>query len=359
MIIKKLDGFRGIFSLMIVFFHTSDEVLPKFMTSFYLTRESYIFVDFFFVLSGFVITLNYYNLKSYDGLKTYLKKRLIRLYPLLIFSSIITLVLSLIFLKELNLIGFFNSISLLNSTPVPNLFYSVLTGSNTIMNLYNGMYSPSWSISSEIITYMFFGVITVYFLNQKKLLFIILILLSFFFCFMKGGYWSFTAGLGVFRGIVSFFIGSLTFLYGRNFNNLKSNNSLIEIISIIGFLILTLYHSNLESIEKEIFGMVTLPIYFGGLIFLFSKSNGLISSLLESKILQFLGMISYSIYLNHSIFVNLFEVVNDKYTNNLTFYFMILFIIGYSYLTFKTIELNGGKWLRKKLIQVDSSNNKN
>jgi len=348
--IKKLDGFRGIFSLMIVFLHTSDELLPNFMTSFYLTKESFIFVDFFFVLSGFVITLNYNKIKSNNGLKKYLKKRFIRLYPLLIFSSIISLVLSIIILNDLNLIGFFNSISLLNSTPFPNIFYSLVSGSETIMNLDNGVYLPSWSISSEFITYLIFGFITVYFFHKRNVIFILLIIVSFVFCYVKGGYWSFTGGLGIFRGIVSFFMGSLVFDYSKKINKIKSFNSFVELVSIVGFFILTYYHSNLIGIKKEIFGMLTLPLYFGSLIFLFSKSNGLISRLLESKMFQFLGMISYSIYLNHSIIVNIFELLNSKYTYNLTFYIMLLFIVVYSYLTFKIIENKGGEWLRKKLI---------
>ena len=350
--ITKLDGFRGIFSLMIVFLHSSDDILPRYLTSFYLTRDSYIFVDFFFVLSGFVITLNYKNLNSKYELKEYLIKRFYRLYPLLIYSSTITLFLSFSLLKESNIIGFFNSISLLNSTPIPNILYSISVGSISILNLKNGMYLPSWSISSEMVTYLLYGIISVYFFKKRKLIFLLLIILSVIFCFLKGGYWSFTGGLGVFRGLVSFFIGSMVFFIGIKIPKLKFQNTLIEIISILGFLLLTKYHSTLFGVTKQLFGMISLPVYFGFLIFLFSKSNGVISFVLESKIFQFLGMISFSIYLNHSIFVNLFETFILKYLSNMTFYFMVFFIIGYSYFTYKFIEQKGGKVLRSFFNQT-------
>ena len=57
--IKKLDGLRGVFSLMVLFFHYRENMLPEMIYNNFLIRESYLFVDFFFVLSGYVIALNY------------------------------------------------------------------------------------------------------------------------------------------------------------------------------------------------------------------------------------------------------------------------------------------------------------
>lgn len=77
-----LDGLRGVAALTVVLFHMS----PLFGLSMFhegYFREGYLAVDFFFLLSGFVITYAYQQ-KLDRGLPTmeFLKTRMVRLYPL-------------------------------------------------------------------------------------------------------------------------------------------------------------------------------------------------------------------------------------------------------------------------------------
>jgi len=44
--------------------------------------NAYLFVDFFFVLSGFVIAYTYQNIDSWPAFGKFYKKRFFRLYPL-------------------------------------------------------------------------------------------------------------------------------------------------------------------------------------------------------------------------------------------------------------------------------------
>ncbi len=45
--INKLDGLRGIFSLMVVLFHYRSEYIPDFIHNNFIIRQSGYFVDFF------------------------------------------------------------------------------------------------------------------------------------------------------------------------------------------------------------------------------------------------------------------------------------------------------------------------
>ena len=74
--IQKLDSLRGIFSLMIVYHHYDPRIIPKILADNFIKHESYIFVDFFFVLSGFVISLNYNKINTKNNLFFFLKKGL-------------------------------------------------------------------------------------------------------------------------------------------------------------------------------------------------------------------------------------------------------------------------------------------
>ena len=80
--ILQLQSLRGILCLIVVFVHfTPYENLL--IHNHYLAG---IAVITFFILSGYVLTLNYlYRINSIDNLKIFFKKRFFRLYPLHLF----------------------------------------------------------------------------------------------------------------------------------------------------------------------------------------------------------------------------------------------------------------------------------
>lgn len=79
----SLDAFRGLAAIMVVLFHSrfysSPEPLP-------FVANSYLFVDFFFILSGFIMAHAYqHRLGDSVGWKRFVVLRLGRLYPLHLF----------------------------------------------------------------------------------------------------------------------------------------------------------------------------------------------------------------------------------------------------------------------------------
>src|SRR4051812_22955899 len=87
--IKSLEGVRGIAALIVALYHfqlgTVHAGLP-------LIRHGYLFVDLFFVLSGFVMCAAYAGkLKSAEDFGRFLIRRTGRLLPLLLFSTLVFL----------------------------------------------------------------------------------------------------------------------------------------------------------------------------------------------------------------------------------------------------------------------------
>jgi peptidoglycan/LPS O-acetylase OafA/YrhL len=77
---RVLDSWRGIAALLVAIFHLE---LYSAIYSLDFIRNAYLFVDFFFVLSGFVITHNYADrLGTVEGLGSFAIRRLGRLWPL-------------------------------------------------------------------------------------------------------------------------------------------------------------------------------------------------------------------------------------------------------------------------------------
>jgi len=85
---RTLDGLRGIAALAVVFRHIPENAVGRW------TPESYLAVDLFFILSGFVLGYAYEErLRSGMSVPAFFAARLIRLYPLYIAASLITLLL--------------------------------------------------------------------------------------------------------------------------------------------------------------------------------------------------------------------------------------------------------------------------
>ena len=353
--IKKLDGLRGVFSLMIVFFHYPLEYSNLMNFDYFIIRSSYIFVDFFFVLSGFVIALNYTNFRDKNELWIYIKKRFIRLYPLLFFTSTIFLIFNLI--SNNFLIDLINN-SKSNSLIINNYFEDIFFANSTIfLGSGQGLNIPSWSISAEIISYLVYGLISLFFITKTKNIVIsFLIFVCLYYYFFEVDFYKNNSEFGFLRSLICFHLGYFVFLLSKKIKNI----SFLFEYSIPLLLIVILYLINdLEGgVRKFVFGFIT-PLFFSFSILVLTKTNGLISKFLEYNFIQFLGKISYSVYLTHQLLLVVitrigFRALNIEITLlNELFIFLssLLVIIIFSSLTFKMIEKKGSVFLKKKLLK--------
>nr|GFB80439.1 hypothetical protein [Tanacetum cinerariifolium] len=82
-----LDGLRGVAALTVVCFH----LFEAFATSHVDQRinHGYLAVDFFFVLSGFVVGYAYDDRWKTMAIKDFLKRRFIRLHPMVVMGALI------------------------------------------------------------------------------------------------------------------------------------------------------------------------------------------------------------------------------------------------------------------------------
>lgn len=82
-----LDGLRGVAALMVVIFHCFETYNPVFGTQ--IINHGYLAVDFFFLLSGFVIGYAYDDRWDKMSCKSFFKRRLVRLHPMVIAGTVI------------------------------------------------------------------------------------------------------------------------------------------------------------------------------------------------------------------------------------------------------------------------------
>jgi len=348
----QLDGLRGLFSLMVAIYHFpyENEFSEISATSNFLVRQGELFVDFFFVLSGFVICLNYIDrLQSPVLFGDYLKARFIRLYPLLLYTALVFLAFELVFnIFMPHLLAHTESTLILLTQTANTLLFLNSTPALGVV----GINFPSWSISCEMISYIVFGLVMLFAGKKNKYLLMIIAVLSVAFLIYTGVYMQ-TYKWGFVRGLVCFIVGVFTFMAFRKYGHkgIGAYWEYIVPILLIALFFVRYYH----VIEIELFTLLTIPVFFGFAVYVYALSTGKIVQLLYGGVLQYLGKISYSMYLNHAIVMIIiskaaFNIIRLPVTElNVTaviFVYLICLVI-YSHITYNFVEIKGKKFLKQ------------
>jgi len=290
-----LDTFRGIVAICVVIYHLN---IVSSIGEIDFFKNSHIFVEFFFILSGFVLEHSY-GYKENLNFKVYVLQRTFRLLPLHLFMLAI-----LVLLEGGKFIAYNNFHLGFNNLPfsgdngveqiIPNVF--LLQAWFAAPLSFN---SPAWSISVEYYIYMFFFLSLILFKKFKKEKYFIIAIFFFYLNYIDFEY----VNDYVIRGISCFFYGA--FLYtiyksiGIQDRSYQSNN-----IKVISF-----FWNSLESILLFMVGIVIntsfahkeilAPVFFGIVVLVFSFERGYFSTLLKIKALKKVGLLSYSIYMTH------------------------------------------------------------
>ena len=360
---ESLDAFRGLAALFVVVFHMR---LVGSITELDFFRGSSIFVEFFFILSGFVLTHGY---GSKENLKffTLMKARFFRLYPLHLFMFVIFLLLEFGKLAAYKYGGFtFNNIPFTQGTAIaeiiPNLLLiqSWLPFSEPLSFNY-----PAWSISIEFYLYVFFSLSIVVLPKFKKIIWFFTLSIAFYLIISE----SEMLVSKVLRGLSCFFGGALTYLLYKKIAHIKVTKSLGSVVEVaVVFFVVIIVQSDFK------YQNIVATVLFYIVILVFSFESGVISNILKLKPFQETGKLSYSIYMTHaailfcltSIALALQKITGievaplldrvryitsgNEMINNLIVLLVLAFVILISQFTHKYIEL---KWQKrdKKFIQ--------
>ena len=286
--LEALETYRAFAALMIaaIHFNLNTPIVDHFLAT-------GIFVPFFFTLSGFVIYYNYHDkINNFKQLKNFTKKRFFRLYPLHLFFLIIFLLIEFLrYVAEIK----FGINSNIEPFKINNFFafLSNITLTQTFLDL-NTFNTPSWSISAEFYTYLFFGVFLIYRFKNLFLVFIVIILM--FRLNNDGSLGPSSTYLSFIDCVYCFLIGVLFCkIYFKYYTN-ENFNTLSPTLSII-FIILSIFSIKYLNGKLTFF----IPFIFGSLILFSSNLNKekVIGRFICNNFFVYLGKISYSIYLSH------------------------------------------------------------
>ena len=307
--IKEITGLRTIAVLSIFIYHLDNNLL----------KSGFLGVDVFFVISGFVITNKIYFefVNKKFKISKFFAGRLTRLYPALIFLNLVLLVYAYLTYYSDDFFSLFRAS--ISSLFYYSNYYFVNNQSYFDTNSELQLFLHTWSLSVEEQFYLVFPFIflaAVRLIKIRKILIFLLFisLLSFLSTFMIGiQYYNFKF-YAVFFRFWEFLSGSISYFLFISIKNKKFKFQ--NIISALGIVcLISLFFLNLDLENHP--GTATLSVVFlTSITILFINRNILVSKILNTKIFQFLGLISYSFYLWHDPVIKIF----DRYNQNNHFF---------------------------------------
>jgi peptidoglycan/LPS O-acetylase OafA/YrhL len=264
-----------------------------------IVQSSYLFVDFFFVLSGFVIAENYIHKiqNKQTNFLSYISARFRRIYPLHLF------VLGLWFAYELCRwaavthfghtleVQPFSETRTLGSLGQHIGLLQVTSGSESL-----SWNKPDWSISAIFWTYVFFGLALSRFQHNVPVVTVATCLVTgSVLIIFSPEHLKTTYQFGLIRCLFDFSLGIMFWhhrqFFKKEFSILRA--SLLEGAALISVLILM-------SAASGSIWEITVPFVFGFLILILSKEEGAIAKIFRHRFFLFLGLLSYSIYMLHA-----------------------------------------------------------
>lgn len=363
---ELLDGLRGVAALFVIWYH----VFEGFATSPIDQRlnHGYLAVDFFFILSGFVIGYAYDDRwKTSMTRKNFFKRRLIRLHPMVVLGAVLGAITFCIQGSE-QWDGTKISMSMVMLALLLNLFLiPAVPGTGPEVRGNGEMYplnGPSWSLFFEYIGNILYALF-IHRLSTKVLTVLVVLSgagLASFAIFNLSGY----GHLGVGWSLIDynliggflrmFFAFSIGLLMSRNFKPVHIRGA-FWICSLVLIAFLSVPHiGGMEDLWMNgIFDSVCTIIIFPMLVYL--GASGKTTDKSSSRICKFLGDISYPVYIVHYPFMYLFYAWLWGGSEKIPFeeawpVALVVFFgnIVLAYLCLKYYDEPVRKWLSKKYL---------
>lgn len=349
--IYLLQVCRGLAALFVVLFHASARIKHLYGIENHLFLDFFSFgdagVQFFFVLSGFIIFHVHRNdIGRPNKIPGYLKKRIIRIYPIYILVTLLVFpawyfLPSIGFPYHQNLNALIFSLLLIPQEHAPHLGVAWALIHEMLFYLLFAIAIAHRKVGSIIFIAWFILIVMTNFPMEIELLFP----LNFLFSINN-----LLFGLG---------IGVAMFTGKYSFNN---RGALITIVmGSILFILTGIYVNNLrQSGTTDSYMLVLIIIFFGfssSLLLLQANNQAVQKFMKNRKILLVLGNASYSIYLIHVPALSLIVRTSVFLKLEAILPFSVLFVLSsmlvtvFGILLYLKVEKSILKWLRAKWIQ--------
>lgn len=355
----ELDSLRALAAIGVVAWHYTNHFgaspAAGLMAPFY--RHGLLLVDFFFVLSGFVLARVYWTKQRSGSVVSNIQSRIGRMYPLHFAMLILVAFMQFVLTSKLDSPPFVYSVNDKYDF-VLNVFLLNRSGMERALS-FNG---TSWSISTEFIVNIIFLAAIALPYKATRCVFAAVFAVSAYIVF-SNGLISNEKVLGwisndIFRTAFGFLIGVATYkiftaIHGMN----KASPLTADLVTVLAVYVFVIYCARWGlSGYRDIAATVLLfPV-----IILATVNGKFVKYALTLRPLVYLGEISFSIYLVHFPLQLAIHMVGVKFGASIPYdepYFLVLFMLGTilsASITYELIEKPGKKIMAKGLLRLST-----
>ena len=368
-----LDGLRGAAALMVVWYHVFEGYAFAEGTNgveggglINVFNHGYMAVDFFFMLSGFVISYAYDDRWTKMSMGDFFKRRLVRLHPMIVMGAVIGLTTFLLgggvkwdgSVTPMSGVALAFFLTCLFIPAWPGAAHEV-RGNGEMFPL-NG---PSWSLFFEYIGNICYALF-IRRLSTKALSWLVAVLGVVYIWFSVGnvsGYesigvgWTVGDSVNIFGGFLRMmFPFSLGMLLARNFKPVRVRGIFwLAIVLLFALFSVPFFPSVGGICVNGIFEMCCIMLIFPVIVWL--GASGVTTDKASTGVCKFLGDLSYPLYIVHYPVMYLFYawlIKNQLYTVADTWQVVLLVFavnITLAVVALKLYDEPVRRWLAAKL----------
>ena len=356
-----LDGLRGVAALMVVIFHTFEAYADENRFK-QIINHGYLAVDFFFLLSGFVVAYAYDDRWGKMTQWDFYKRRLIRLQPMVIMGNIIGA--ALFYFQAAPIFP------LVSTTPVWKVLLIMLVGFTMLPLLpsmdirgwqeMHPLDGPAWSLFFEYIANILYA-LGIRKLSNKALAVVVsasaLLLIHLTVFGTRGdviGGWAVDPGqlhIGFARMLYPFFAGMLLMRIGKRIH-VKNAFAVCSLLLVVLFSIPRIggpTHLWMNGLYESICIILIFPI-----IVSMGAGSGLTGHA-STRLCKFFGAISYPLYITHYplIYVYTAWVTSKKIpasTGAAAGVLLLVLAVAIAYACLKLYDEPTRAWLNRRFL---------
>ncbi|EFG84526.1 acyltransferase [Novacetimonas hansenii] len=341
-----LDGLRGLAAISVVIFHFMEMAILDYTKNF--IGHGFLAVDFFFCLSGFVMGYAYDDRIRTLGFIRFVRHRLIRLHPMVVFGAVLGL-LAFLFDPFMPVPASYGvgRITMLFLTTLLVVPYPTMV--ERTHNLF-GLNAPEWSLFWEYIASIVYALVLWRVARPALGVLLCIAALWLGICGYRDG-WIYNGwdANGFWTGAARVSFSFLAGLFIYRYHLIWKNNLHFYAIGALLVLTFVMPFFSHEWLAEELVVFVFYPS-------LIMMGAGIHVSGVTEKLCSFLGRLSYPLYMTHYVALWIFM---NFYQHHTIGYGMTAFIIGLS-VTSLTIFAYGvmrfvDEPLRRRLRHMEKS----
>jgi peptidoglycan/LPS O-acetylase OafA/YrhL len=355
LMIKPLTSLRFLFAFMVFGWHCPFYTNPEsigYKISRQLWGNGYVGVSFFFILSGFILSLNYANYLRDEGIsrRDFWLMRFARIYPLYLLTLLVEIPFTM---HEYHADASVWWARLLTCAGMMQSWVPI-EGWVTAFNM------PSWSLSTEAFFYAIFPLLVLRIRGVRSSVLLslgitalvltgMLVLPSsmhklVFYYNPLGRLGEFILGILLYRVYEVYSTKQWTYQYA----------TFLEVASVVTFLIFYCFHWYVPAVFR-------ISVYYWGpmtlLLYVFARSSGGLSRALGAPLMVLLGEASFAFYMIHYRTGGLLKIANRRFLHidqASLLYFLLYFLgtLGTAIAVYLFFERPVNQYLRRKLLSV-------